>query len=142
MTDVAPAIRSAILNDVYINSRVTAVYTRLPVPEGATHPCVVIPFNSVTTNQDALINKRTVIIRDVMVYGNVGAPGSADDQTRVVDEVAFALRRLFHRSPDILGNQSYHVIDIVVNGPQPAPTDDDKKTGRMVNLTLRIQDDS
>lgn len=148
MTDVSPAIRAAILATPYITSRISswqgapAVFTRQPIPDDAKFPCVVIPFNSVTTDQDALVNKRTVILRDVMVYGNIAAPGSADDHTRKVDEVAYELRRLFHRNRASLGNTPYHVIDIVVNGPSPAPVDDAKTVGRKVTLTLRIEDGS
>jgi hypothetical protein len=148
MTDISPAMRSAILGNTYITSRLStwqgspAVLTRLPVPEGVTFPCIVIPFNSVTSNQDALVNKRTVIIRDIMVYGNIAAAGTPEDQTRRVDEMAFELRRLFHRNKRALVNTSYHVIDIVANGPIPAPVDDNETTGRMVTLTVRIEDGS
>ena len=148
MTDLAPALRAAILANAYITSRLAtwqgtpAVLTRQPVPEDVSFPCVVLPFNSVTMDQDALIDKRTVIVRDVMAYGNIAAPGTTEDQTRQVDEVAYELRRLFHRNRAILGNTPYHVIDIVANGPRPAPVDDDKTVGRMVTLTLRIQDGS
>lgn len=142
MTDVAPALRAAILANSYIMSRVTGVITRVPVPENATFPLVVIPFNSVTTDQDALVERRTVIMRDIMVYGNIAAAGTDEDHTRRVDEVAFELRRMFHRNKRALSNTPYHVIDIVVSGPRPAPVDDNKTTGRMVTLTLRIEDGS
>lgn len=148
MTDVSPAIRAAILDNTTITSRlatwqgVSAVLTRLPIPEDVPFPCVVVPFNSVTTDQDALINKRTVIVRDVMVYGNIAAPGTSEDHTRRVDEVAYELRKMFHRNRASLGNAPFHVIDIVVNGPRSAPVDDDKTVGRMVTLTMRIQDGS
>lgn len=148
MTDVAPAIRAAILANSTITTRLaswqgaSAVLTRLPIPEDVPFPCVVIPFNSVVTDQDALTKKRTVIIRDVMVYGNIAAPGTTEDHTRRVDAIAYELRKLFHRNRAALGNTPYRVIDIVVNGPRPAPVDDDKTVGRMVTLTLRIQDGS
>lgn len=148
MTDVSPAIRAAILDNTTITSRLAtwqgsaAVLTRLPIPEDVPFPCVVIPFNSVTTDQDFLTSDLTVIIRDVMVYGNIAAPGTPEDHTRRVDEIAYELRRLFHRNRTSLGNQPYHVVDIVVNGPRPAPVDDDKTVGRMVTLTLRIQNGS
>lgn len=148
MTDVSPAIRSAILGNTTITTRLAtwqgspAVLTRLPIPEDVPFPCVVIPFNSVTTDQDALVNKRTVIVRDVMVYGNIAAPGTTEDHTRRVDAIAYELRKIFHRNRASLGNAPYRVIDIVVNGPRPAPVDDDKTVGRMVTLTMRIQDGS
>lgn len=145
---MTPAIRSAILNNPYIASRLSswqgspAVLTRLPVPEGVKFPCVVIPFNSATLNQDFIASDLTVVIRDVMVYGDIAAPGTPEDHTRVVDEIASELRRMFHRKKGALGNTAFHVVDIVVNGPNPAPVDDDETTGRMVTLTLRIQNGS
>lgn len=148
MTDVSPAIRAAILGNTTITSRLAtwqgspAVLTRLPIPEDVPFPAIVIPFNSVTTDQDFLTSDLTVIIRDVMVYGNIAAPGTPEDHTRRVDEIAYELRRLFHRNRASLDNQPYHVVDIVVNGPRPAPVDDDKTVGRMVTLTLRIQNGS
>lgn len=147
MIDVAPALRAAILGNNYIMSRVTSVITRLPVPDGTVYPCIVIPFNSVVTDQDGLTNKRTVITRDIMVYGNIAAAGTTEDQTRRVDEVAFELRKLFHRNKRALVNTSYHVIDIRAYGPVVAPTEtyassQPSITGRMVTLTLRIEDGS
>lgn len=148
MTDVGPALRAAIIGDAFITSRLStwqgapAVFTRLPIPEDAEFPCVVLPFNSVTTDQDALREKRTVIVRDIMVYGDVAAPGTPEDHTRIVDEVAYRLRELFHRNRDALGNVSFHVIDIVVNSLSPAPVDNEETVGRRVTLTLRIEDGS
>lgn len=148
MTDVGPALRAAVIANAAISSELSqwqgepAVFTRLPIPEDATFPCVVIPFDASTLDQDALVSRRTVIMRDIMVYGNIAAPGTSDDDTRIVDDIARELRTMFHRNKAALVNTSYHVIDIVVNGPRPAPVDDDKTVGRMVTLTLRIQDGS
>lgn len=148
MIDVGPSIRSAILSNSYITSRLStwqgspAVLTRLPVPEGVDFPCIAIPFNAATMDQDFLDSEMTVIVRDVMVYGNIAAPGTSEDHTRKVDEIANSLRDLFHRKKRALGNTSFHVVDIVVSGPRPAPVDDDKTTGRMVTLTMRIQNGS
>lgn len=148
MTDVGPALRAAVIANAAISSELSqwqgapAVFTRLPLPEDASFPCVAIPFEASTLDQDALTSQRTVIVRDIMVYGNIAAPGTDEDQTRVVDDIARELRTMFHRNKAALVNTSYHVIDIVVNGPRPAPVDDDKTVGRMVTLTLRIQDGS
>lgn len=141
-------MRAAILANPYITSRLaewqgsSAVLTRTPVPEDVSFPCVVIPFNSVTTDQDGLTDQRTVIVRDIMVYGDIAAPGSPMDHVRTVDEIAYELRKMFHRNKASLVNTPFHVIDIVVNGPRPAPVDDDKTTGRMVTLNMRIQNGS
>lgn len=148
MTDVGPAIRAAILANTTISSKLSqwqgssAVFTRLPIPEDASFPCVVIPFDSVNTNQDFLKTRIDVTLRDILVYGNIAAPGSPEDHTRTVDDISRELRSMFHRNRSALANAPYHVIDIVVNGPRPAPVDDDKTVGRMVTLTLRIQNGS
>lgn len=145
MIDVGPAIRSAIIADTNISSRIStwqgspSVFTRTPVPEDATFPCIVVPFAAAITNQDALVEQRAVITRDVMIYGNIAAPGTPEDHTRIVDDIAYDLRNLFHRNRESLGNTPYHVIDIVASGPIPAPVDDDATVGRRVTLTLRIQ---
>lgn len=151
--DIGPALRAAIIANTAISSKLStwqgspAVFTRLPIPEDATFPCIVIPFDSVNINQDFLISKINVTLRDVMVYGNVAAPGTPEDDTRVVDSISHALRQQFHRNRLALGNTSYHVIDITVNGPLVAPTEtyassEPNIVGRMVTLALRIQDGS
>lgn len=148
MTDTTVSLRSAILNNADISPRLAtwqgspAVFTRLPIPEDATFPCVTIPFEAATLDQDFINSDLTVLVRDIMVYGNVTSPGAPDDDTRRVDEIARELRKMFHRNRAALGNTPYHVVDIVVNGPRPAPVDDDKTVGRMVTLTLRIQNGS
>lgn len=148
MIDVGPAIRAAIIADTNISSRLSTwqgsptVFTRTPVPEDATFPCIVVPFAAAITNQDALVEQRAVIIRDIMVYGDIAAPGTSEDHTRIVDDIAYDLRNLFHRNRAALVNTPFHVIDIVASGPVTAPVDDDATVGRRVTLTLRIQDGS
>lgn len=146
--NLAPYLRSAILGNTAITTKLTnwqgspAVFTRQPIPEDAQFPCVVIPFDAVNTNIDALKSRRNYIVRDVMVYGNVAAPGSPDDDTRTVESIAYELHALFHRNRASLGNTPFHVIDIVVSGPRSAPVDDEKTVGRMITLTVRIQNGS
>lgn len=148
MTDTTVALRAAILNDPDIAPKLAtwqgspAIFTRLPIPEDAPFPCVVIPFEAATLDQDFLTSDLTVQVRDIMVYGNIASPGTDEDQTRTVDSIARALRKLFHRNRAALGNTAFHVVDIVVNGPRPAPVDDDKTVGRMVTLNMRIQNGS
>lgn len=146
--DLSSALRNAIIANTSIASKLStwqgspAVFTRQPIPEDATFPCVVIPYVVSTTDQDFLTSDLTVMVYDIMVYGNIAAPGTLNDDTRTVDAIGFALRDMFHRKRRALGNTSYRVVDIVVNGPNRAPVDDDKTVGRMVTLTLRVQNGS
>lgn len=145
MTDIAPAIRQALIENTCISSLLSnyggssAILTRRPTPENISYPCIVIPFVAAVTNQDFLVERIDVIIQDIMVYGRVASPGTSNDHTRLVDGIAYELRQMFHRNRTVLGNTPYHVIDIVASGPTTAPVDDDKTVGRRVTLTLRIQ---
>lgn len=146
--DLSSALRNAIIANTSIATKLSAwqgspaVFTRQPIPEDATFPCVVIPYVVSTTDQDFITSDLAVMVYDIMVYGNIAAPGTDNDDTRTVDAIGFTLRDMFHRKRIALGNTPYHVVDIVVNGPNRAPVDDDKTVGRMVTLTLRVQNGS
>jgi hypothetical protein len=94
----------------------------------------MIVINSDTTigNEDGLVSRRPIIVRDLVVYGQ------QDDQYRVVEELAYYLRQKFHRQKRALTVSGYHVIDIVATGPNPAPTDDWNHIARAVTLTIRL----
>lgn len=151
MTNVGPYIRAAILANSSIASELStwqgspAVFTRSPVPDDAEYPMVVTPADVAVTDQDAIRNLRTVVVRDIFVYGNLGAPGSTEDHTRIVEDAAYEIRRMFHRKSSSLGNTPFHVIDIKASGPQIAPTEmyassEPNIIGRVVTLTLRIEE--
>lgn len=145
MTDIAPDIRSAILAEPDITNylapwqSVPGVFTRRPVPEDAPFPMIVVSPEIAYGDEDALRKFRSVITRDVIVYGRVAAPGTVDDHTRRVEAVGYLLRELFHRQPRSLGNPAYHVISINATGPRVAPTDSDSIVARVVTLTVRIE---
>jgi hypothetical protein len=145
MTDIGPAIRTATLADDYITERLSvwngapAVFTRSPVPEDAKFPLCKISPDVTYGDEDGLKSKRDVIVRDVIFYGRVAAPGDTDDHTRRVEAMAYHFRDVFHRNPRALFNDDFHVISINASGPRVAPTDDDSTVARVVTLTVRIQ---
>ena len=115
-----------------------SIHTRRPVPTGVTGPSIVIGPNIIRTDQDFLTSRLPVLARDIVVYGQSGSPGSANDQYRDVEAIADSVYDLFHRNRDSLVVDGFHVVDIVASGPIPAPTDNERLIGRAVMLTIRL----
>lgn len=112
-----------------------AVFTRRPVPSDAKYPLVIVPSeNAASSDQDGLRSKRPVLQRDVLVYGD------NLDSLRQVDEAAELIFLQFHRQKWSLQIEGFRVIDIVARRPLQAPASDAKKVGRVVPMTLRLQD--
>jgi hypothetical protein len=145
MTDLLPALRSAVLEIGAVTAELPqwggepAVFTRRPVPADAEDLLVLINPATSITDQDGLTSVRPVVAHDIAVYGRKGAPGAPEDQTRVVDRIAFALREHFHRNRFSVQLAGFQVIDVRVTGPVPAPTDDDETVGRLVSLMVRLR---
>lgn len=142
--DLAPAIRTAVIEapfagDLALYHGEPAVFTRRPVPPDAERPFVLVNPPAAISDMDALASDRPLIMRDVLIYGWKGAPGAADDQTRVVEQIGFEIRDLFHRQKFGLRPDGFSVIDIRATGPIPAPADDEVAIGRVVSLTIRLR---
>lgn len=141
--DVAPAIRTAIIANSTITALIStykgaaSVHTRVPIPTGVTQPFVVIGPDVAITDFDGLKSERPKIVRDVFVYGAAGS--SRQDDYRDVETVAYALRNMFHREKTSLTVTGYDVVDVVANGPIPAPSSDDEIIGRVITLTIRLR---
>lgn len=111
------------------------VFTRRPVPDDAKYPLVLVPSeNASASDQDMLRRKVPVLQRDLLVYGD------NPKDYRAVDEIAELLFLQFHREKWSLDIEGYRVVDIVARRPVAAPTSDEKKVGRLVTMTLRLQD--
>lgn len=112
------------------------VFTRRPVPSGAPYPMVVISSDITISEEDGIADERPTIIRDVAVYGVNDVPNNY----REVEDIAYAVRHLFHRQRESLdlSASTYGVVDIRASGPRPAPTDDEQTVGRLVELTVRL----
>jgi hypothetical protein len=140
--NLGPSIRAALLESPVAAGLATyqgvpAVFTRRPVPEDAAYPLAIVGPEVSVTDQDLLNERVPVVVRDVVVYGQKGAPG--EDQYRVVEELAWAVRELFHRQKRSLTVADHHVVDVVTAGPIAAPTEDENLVGRLVSLTVRLQ---
>lgn len=140
LPDLAVPIRDVIVANSIITSRLTAykgsfpVFTRRPVPLDVTFPVIVIgPDVSQNNTADGINDFRPLVIRDVIVYGG----NDSAESYRGTEILAYALRTLFHRQRTIIV-PNWNVLLVNVNGPQPAPTDDDSLTARMVTLNIQL----
>jgi hypothetical protein len=147
--DLGPAIREALLREATIWQALStyegspAVFTRRPVPAGADYPMIIVNDPVTISDADGLTSDRPVWgPGDIAFYGRKAAPGTEEDQTRIVQQLALAARRLFHRNKWSLQVGGFHVIDVRATGPVPAPVDDDKTMGRVVSLVIRLGRDS
>lgn len=137
--DLSEPLRTAIIGEIAITGSLAvfanapAVFTRRPVPSEATFPMICVSPDIMISDADGLSSLRPVVTRDVTVYGQ------QDSAYRLVEDVGYLLRELFHRRKQSISVVGYHVVDIVASGPRPAPVDDDKLVGRVVTLTVRLQ---
>jgi hypothetical protein len=136
-------IRTAILAATAITDELAtykgapAVFTRRPIPDDATYPCIVIETD-LSRDEDALVALRPVVMADICVYGTNDPQGA---EYRAVENIGYALRNLFHRKRWSIVPTDAAVIDVVARGPSAAPTDDEKTVGRVVTLQVRLRDD-
>lgn len=144
--DMSAPIRTALIQAAGIGDELgvyqdePAVFTRRPVPDEATaFPQIIVNPDASLTDEDGLTSERPVCLRDIGIYGRKGRPGSADDQTRLVEALGFRTRALFHRQRFSIVPDGYSVVDIRAGGPVPAPVDDDATVGRLVSLTIRLR---
>lgn len=141
--NIGPALRAAIVNDSVISPLLglynggPSVHTRRPVPDAAGYPMVVISGDVSITDFDAIDSFRSVIVRDIAVYGQQDAQTASEYRT--VEEIGYLLRTLFHRNKDAVLVDDYHVIDVRASGPRVAPTEDEKSVGRVVTVSVRVQ---
>lgn len=137
--DLSAAFYSALSSDPSITTPLGAylsgksIFTRRPVPESALYPMIVVSPDITVTNEDALVSRRPMVVRDVIAYGE------QDSDYRIVENLGYLIRDKFHRQKDSLTVTNYQIIDIVASGPFVAPTDDDQHLARGVSLTIRLQ---
>ena len=136
--DLAPALRTALIGEPLISGLLSefegdpAVFTRRPTPSEAEYPLIVVSEDVFIRDMDALLSRREVVLRDIIIYGH------NDDDYRVVEAIGYSVRDLFHRKRDSIILSDHYVIDIRATGPRAAPTDDDEVVGRLVSLTIRL----
>lgn len=136
--DLSAPLRTAIIGHTPITSKLAtfngapAVFTRRPVPDA--YPLVIVSPDIVLSDEDGISDLRPVVVRDIAVYGLNDTAANY----RKVEQVGYALRDLFHRQRQAITVIGYRVIDIVAQGPYPAPVDDDTTVGRRVTLQARL----
>lgn len=136
--DIITPLRAAIIAEAAITSKLgkfsgdPSVHNRRPAPEGAEFPMVMIGPIVTRSNEDGINSFRPVIVIDIGIYGD-----AARDYWNV-EAVAEAIYGLFHRQRNAISVTNYSVVDIVAQGPSPAPVDDLSRIGRRVTLTIRL----
>lgn len=137
--DLSPALRAALLGEPTIAGLLTtylddsAVFTRTPPPDEALYPFIVVSEDIAIINEDGLRSDRPIVMRDLRVYGH------QPDDYRVVEQLGYSIRDLFHRKKESLVLADYVILDITAMGPSAAPTSDDGVVGRVVTLTIRLR---
>jgi hypothetical protein len=138
--NLAEPIRTALVGSATITSNLPAylgsytVFTRQPVPADADFPMILVSSGFQGSEEDGLRDERPLLVRDVLVYGQNDTAANY----RVVEDIAFAVRALFHRARTAIVVSGWSVVDIVAQGPSPAPVDDEQTVGRRVELTVRL----
>lgn len=136
--DLAAPLYASLSADVAITALLgtflsgPSIHTRRPVPEEAGYPMLIVSANVGVTDEDGLVSRRPVLVRDIIAYGE------QDGQYRTVEQLGDLLRAKFHRQKNSFTIAGFHVIDVVATGPQPAPTDDFNHVARVVTLTIRL----
>ena len=110
------------------------VFTRVPVPDDAPYPLVVVASQLHGGEEDGLDDQRPLVDRDIMVYGLNDTPA----HYRQVETIAFALHALFHRQRAAITVAGWTVADLTAVGPEPAPVDDEQTVGRRVTVRARL----
>lgn len=127
MIDLAPAIRASLLTIA------DTVYTRRPVPSGATYPMIVVSQDIANVDRDLVSTRIQYVVRDIIVYGQ----NDTAAHYREVEDLAYQVFDLFHRRPSMISVTGWHIVDVVARGPIAAPTDDNTTVARVVTLSIR-----
>lgn len=137
--DLTLAIRDAIVAETAVTSLLSAylgsfpVFTRRPVPDDTPYPCIVISKNISLSEEDGLNDFRPVIARDVAVYNRNEPAANYHD----IDAIASAIRDMFHRQQP-LTVPDWSVTLILASGPIDFRLEQEKLTGRVVQLMIRV----
>ncbi len=137
--NLAAPLRTALIDfapvadELAVYQNEPGVFTRRPIPDGATYPLILISPDIAISDEDGLRSRRPVVVRDLTIFGE------QPDQYRTVEALGYLVRGLFHRQRRSIVVPNFNVMEIVALGPRIAPTDDDNHLGRLVSLRLRIE---
>lgn len=109
-----------------------AVFTKRPVPVDCGFPLIITAGYVTYGDQDFIDDEMADLTRDIAIYG------SKPDHYRIVEQIGFDVRDLFHRKRESLIVSGWNVVDIRCSGPIDAPVDDDMTIGRIVTLRVRL----
>lgn len=143
--DLGPPLRDSLMDSVGVLEELgqwkgePAIFTRRPLPQDAPDQVIIIEDPMALTDADALNSDRPIVHLDISFHGRKGAPGTSEDDTRVVVRRAYRARDHFHRQKFSVQPQGFSVIDVRAEGPVVGPTDNDKAISRIVTLTIRLR---
>lgn len=138
--DLSAPIRTAVIGDTTITDELPAyagsvtVFTRVPVPDDAAYPMIVIHAQMHGGDDDGINDQRPTVLCDVTTYGR----NDTAAHYRQVETIAFAVRELFHRKRLAISVSGWAVVDIQARGPSPAPADGEQIIVRRVELAVRL----
>lgn len=138
--DLSAPIRAAIVAESSVTAALPAyldsypVFTRVPVPDDAPYPMVVVHAQLDGGNRDGINDQQPTIICDLSAYGR----NDTAAHYRVVEALGHSLRDMFHRKRGVLSVSGWGVTDILATAPSPAPVDDEQTVGRRVELTVML----
>lgn len=144
MIDLAPLIRTSILNDTIATDIANfegskAIFTRRPAPDGANYPMVFISPQIPGAILDYLDGElRREVVYDILVYGQ----NDTAAKYRTVEKIGLALANKFARpSLNIITPPTgFSIVKIVGTNMAVAPTDDLNIVGRFSTVTFTIQE--
>ena len=138
--DLTVPIRTALLGDANIISGLPAylnsypIFTRRPVPVDAPFPCIVISQDITLNEEDGIGDYRSEIQRDIAVYHTNELPANG----AVIEAIAQAVRRTFHRRRNSLTVSGWSVVRIQASVPIDASSDSDQRVGAVVQLVVLL----
>ena len=94
---------------------------------------LVVSMDITIRDEDGVNDFSPMIVRDVAVYHTNELP----DNYRLVDTIAQGVRRLFHRQRNSITVPGWTVSDIQASIPVNVSVEQDKITGRVVELSVR-----
>lgn len=138
--DLKPCVRAALIAEPSVAGLLSewvgepSVHTILPLPADATGRIARIA-QMVPGDADKLVARTAIVVVDVFLYGDNPA------DYRDVDLCGYNVRELFHRQRgSITPPAGTRIVEIIARGPMPAPTDDETRVGRLVTLTIKLQE--
>lgn len=140
MPDLSEPVRDALIAAAAITSELPVyqgsypIFTRVPVPDDAEYPLIVVGAQVQAGSEDGVSDERPVVVRDITVYGE----NTTAAKYRAVERAAHAIHAIFHRRRGSIIVPDWAVMNVTAVGPAPAPVDNEQTVGRRVSVTFRL----